>query len=423
MASPTDLGNAHPGDVVVPLSDMLDLLESRLDEDELDELSEILIRRRTTEVAAGDVITAEMMNQMLADIANLQTRVTVLESGYPDVDAPQIVLVNPSNGVRLGDPLEVSGFNLDPEQLTSVRMGNRSVNVFGSASHDKLLVFNVPPILGIPEEGADVNLEITNDFGSDSIMVNVLRSLNTEFNVSITMSYQSIPSGALEANTQYTVTVRISALTSMSSEYIITPTVDNTNWSAVLADAALNRITIPQSQPSPFVIDVDVLVTTGVSGQGNVGLRIEAVGRPDKFGQTEPLNMEVGTAPEVNTDISFAAPVISPDNIDPVTGNIILNPGGNVLFLVNATLATAGSYTVTGPTIASNPGSVWAATISPPTSVATSTQDQIHQVFITLTLGTGAPVSTPVTQLQFQMSRTGSSEPPALFSHNIAVTA
>jgi len=421
MSTLTDLSNAHPGDVVVPLSDMLDLLASRLDEDELETISEELIRRRTTEVAAGDVISAEMMNQILADVANLQTRVMILESGIPDVDRPQIVLVNPRDGVRIGEQLEVSGFNLAPGQLTSVHMGNRSVSVFSSASHDKLLVFDVPPILGIPEDGDDVKLEITNEFGSDDIMVNVLRSENTELSVAITLAYQSIPTEELEADTDYTVTVRISARTSLSAEYIITPSVDNSDWSVVLNEAS-NRIVIPQSQPLPFVIDVDAIITTGSSGSANFSMRIEAVGHQDQYGQSEPLALAIGDEPEVNTEITFQAPELAPENFDPATGNILLDAGGTVIFGVNSILSALGTYDISVPEILNDGDGVWSAVLLSPEITLADEEDEIHQNVIQLQLALGAPVSTPIAQLRFTMSRQGSSEPPAEFINNIEVT-
>jgi hypothetical protein len=422
MPTSTDLSNAHPGDVVVPLSDMLDLLASRLEEDELDDISEELIRRRTSQVTAGDVISAEMMNQILADVANLQTRVMVLEAGIPDVDRPQIFLVAPSDGVRISEQLQVSGFNLAPEQLTSVRMGNRAVQVFSSASHDKLLAFDVPPILGIPEEGADVNLEITNDFGSDSIMVNVLRIEVSELTVAITLAYQSIPSEELEPGTDYPITVRISAISTLESEYIITPSIDNSGWSVAL-DETSNRILIPQSQMSPFVIDVDATVTTGFSGSANFSMRIEAVGHPDQFGQSETLPLAIGDEPEVNTDITFQTPLIPPQNLDSGTGNILLAPGGAITIGVNAVLATIGDYDISAPEILNDGDGNWSTSLTSASTTFADVEDELHLNRLQLQLTSGAPVTSPLAQLRFTMSRQGSTEPPAEFLINLQVSA
>lgn len=420
---PIDLSNAHPSDVVVPLSDMLDLLSSRLEEDELDTISEELIRRRSTQVAAGDVISAELMNQILADIGNLQTRMMVLEEGIPDVDRPQIVLVNPSNGVRIGEPLEVSGFNLAPEQLTSVRIAGRTVSVFSAASHSRLLVFEVPSILGIPEEGADVSLEISNEFGSDDISVRVERTRVTELSTAISLGYVSFPNEELEANSDYTITVRITALTSLAATYTLSVNVDNTGWSAAIADGA-SQIVIPQSQPTPFVTDVDVIVTTGASGTANFTMSIVAVGHPDQNGISEPpLFLSIGDVTEANTEITFQPPLIADENIDLTTGNFLLSPGRQINFGVNAILAVVGNYNISDPIITGNTGEVWAATLLSP-SVAAANQvevEEIHQNFIRLQLATAATTATPDAQLSFTISRVGSNEPPAIFSRTIEV--
>jgi hypothetical protein len=417
-----DLNNAHPGDVVVPLSDMLDLLSSRLDASELEALSSELILRRTSEVRAGDLITAELMNQILADVANLQARLMLLEEGIPSQSSPQIVLVNPNNGVMIGSQLQVSGFNLAPDQLTSVRMGGRPVTVFSTASHSKLLAFDVPPILGIPPEGAEVNLVITNAFGSDDIMVEVLRSQATELSVDITMLYTNIPTETLEPNTEYTFTVSISALTSMASQYILIPNIDNPDWSTRLVSSS-NRITIPTSQPTPFEFDVDVIVTTGDSGSAEFYLRIEADGQSEQFGESSPLSLEIDEVTEVNTEISFGTVEISPSNIDAATGNLQLVAGGNVVFRVNAIFGAVGNYTVSTPQIINNTSNRWSAQLLSPQNPVADAVGEIHQNFIRLQLAAGAPLTTPIAQIRFEVARIGSTEPPAEFIRSLQVRA
>lgn len=415
-----DLNNAHPGDLVVPLSDMLDLLSSRLDASELEALSAELILRRTAEVRAGDLITAELMNQILADVANLQARLMLLETGIPAEGRPQIVLVNPNNGVMIGAQLQVSGFNLAPDQLTLVRMGGRAVTVFSSASHSKLLAFTVPPILGIPAEGAEVNLEITNAFGSDDIMVRVLRSQATELSVAITMSFIEIPTGALEANTDYNITVRISALTSLAAQYILMPTIDNPDWSTRLENNS-NRITIPASQPEPFQIDIEVIVTTGATGSANFSLRIEADGQPNQNGVSSLLPLEIDAVTEVNTEISFQAPEINPVNIDTATGNLQLVAGNFVVFAVNAILGAVGNYSISTPEIINNTANRWSAELLSPQSTLADGAGEIHQNIIRLQLAAGAPLTTPLAQIRFEMARQGSTEPPAEFIRSVQV--
>lgn len=422
MSTPlTELLSPHPGDIVVPLSDMLDLLSSRLEPSELEDIQNELIARRTTEVRAGEIITAELINQILADIANLQTRVAVLEAGIPAVERPQIILVVPNDGVRIGEELQVYGFNLAPEQLTSVVMGGRTVSVFSSASHSRLLVFDVPPILGIPEEGADVSLEISNEYGSDDIMVNVLRSQNTELSTEFMLTYEDLPSGDLDPETEYPITIGISALTSLAADYNLIPQIDNADWSAEMENG-VTEISIPQSQPTPFTTTVVVLVTTGTTGSANFSLRIEAVDQTDEYGESENLLLEIGETPEVNTEIIFAAPVIPPGNVHSPSGDIMVAAGASVTFTVNSTLTLQDeTYDFSEAEIVGDTGGIWTATRLSPAQDIPDVENEIHLNAVQIELSAAAPSNTPPVQVRFTVARQGSTQPPAVFTHGVRI--
>ena len=71
----------NPGNIVVPLSAILDQLRGRLSSVELDALLAAIIERRKAEVHPGDLITAELMNQILQDLAALNEQVAALTGG------------------------------------------------------------------------------------------------------------------------------------------------------------------------------------------------------------------------------------------------------------------------------------------------------------------------------------------------------
>src|SRR5262245_40342437 len=71
----------NPGNIVVPLSAILDQLRGRLSSVELDALLAAIIARRKAEVHPGDLITAELMNQILQDLAALNEQVAALTGG------------------------------------------------------------------------------------------------------------------------------------------------------------------------------------------------------------------------------------------------------------------------------------------------------------------------------------------------------
>jgi hypothetical protein len=71
----------NPGNIVVPLSAILDQLRGRLSSIELDALLAAIVSRRKAEVHPGDLITAELMNQILQDLQGLNEQVAALTAG------------------------------------------------------------------------------------------------------------------------------------------------------------------------------------------------------------------------------------------------------------------------------------------------------------------------------------------------------
>jgi hypothetical protein len=424
MATPAELYNAHPGDIVVPLSDMLDLLASRLSAAELDELSQTLISRRTTEVAAGDVITAELMNQILADIGNLQTRVAVLESGVPDSNRPQIVLIDPNNGVRIGEELQVFGFNLDPDQLTSVTIAGRTVTVFKPSSHSRMLAFDVPPILGIPEEGADVRLEVSNEYGSDDYMVNVQRSIADTLSATIFVNPdpEVVPQEPLEEGGSYEYGFIIRAFTTLDASYKLTPQIDNPDWGVEMKNG-VDQINIPRSQPNASFHYVVVVVTPGSKPMAKLRLKVEAVIDSEQYGESPLIALELGEVTQPNTEIEIAMvpEQVVPSMLYETTSNTVFVPpvfpsgGGisNVTVTIVSTLKKADeTYLISDPVVDNNTDDLWTVTRTSAASVDTAAPDQNHSITITIDLDDSAQTSTPDTVFRFTVQRQGSSQQP-----------
>jgi hypothetical protein len=73
--------NLTPGNVVVPLSSIIDQLRGKLTSAEIDNLLAALIANRKSQVLPGDLITADLVNQILQDIQDLNTQVAQLAGG------------------------------------------------------------------------------------------------------------------------------------------------------------------------------------------------------------------------------------------------------------------------------------------------------------------------------------------------------
>ncbi|MCR6650129.1 MAG: hypothetical protein NVV73_00910 [Cellvibrionaceae bacterium] len=422
-----NLSNANPGDVVVPLADVLELLQTALNTAELQQLSTELIARRTTFVQAGDVITAELMNQVLADIGNLQARVADLENGIPSQEAPRIIFVNPNTGVRIGETLTVIGENLAPANLTSVRIGNRAITAFSGSSSGKTLAFAVPPMLGISQNGSDVLLTISNDFGSDDILVRVLPSLPQNLTANMVLTYVDFPQEELEPNTTYTVTLRLSAFTTLEADFAILPSLDgDAGWSVVVDGD--DTITVPRSQQQPFITDIDLLVTTGASGSASLTVQVEAVEYPDQNRTSTGLPLAIGDTPEVNTDIALSAQNIPPGSFNTATSTFLVNQGQTVPFVLQfdiefypqetgesaADFAAKNTYVFDAPSI--TPTGPWSLTHQLPQTVVATPSMQLVSLSFQLTRGSG-PITT--SELRFQASRNDADQPPFELLYNL----
>lgn len=425
-----NLLNANPGDVVVPLADVLELLQSALNAAELEELSTELIARRTTFVQAGDVITAALMNQVLADIGNLQARVAQLENGIPSQAAPRIFFVNPNTGVRIGETLTVVGENLAPANLNSVQIGNRTVTAFSGASQGKSLTFIVPPMLGISQGGTDVMLVITNDFGDDDILVRVLPSLPQELIANMILTYTNFPEEILTPATSYPVTLNLSAFTSLAADYEITASLDgNADWTVEIQGDS--TITIPQSQQIAFTTSVNLLVTTGATGSANLTVRVEAVDHPDQNQTSAPLPLAIGETPEVNTDIALSAENIPPQNFTAATRTIRLNQNQTMNFALQfsvvfrpqetgesqAQFEAKNTYTFAAPTI--TPPGPWSLTNQTQQIVVANSPGELVDFAFQLTRGTAAVTEST---LLFIATRNGSTEPAFELSYTLTNT-
>lgn len=177
MASPLNSARrlAKPGEVVVSLSDVLDSLSNKLSASEKQALLSALQSGRIVNVQPGDLIKSDLINQILSDMADLGARVLQLEGQQStDASAVKILAVLPSDNLTVGQEVVIEGKNFEFSiGGASVSFGNKSVFAFKTGSRDSRLIVDVPQIDGLPPEGKQLPLSVSNSASSDVHMVTV----------------------------------------------------------------------------------------------------------------------------------------------------------------------------------------------------------------------------------------------------------
>jgi hypothetical protein len=153
----------NPGSIVVPLSAIIDQLQGKLTSNDINALLYAIIGGRTQHVNAGDLITAELINQVLGDISDLQLRVTQLESG--GASTPGLLLFRPVDGAqfKVGEDMVLEGRNLGfVNGSAAVSVDGIPANEFRPGSNDEKITVKVPGVPVSTAEGRDVLLVVSN---------------------------------------------------------------------------------------------------------------------------------------------------------------------------------------------------------------------------------------------------------------------
>jgi|SRR5580693_372979 hypothetical protein len=130
----------------------------------------------TTTVQPGDLIRADLFNQLFSQLAALDHRVTALEiAGGPGGGSVLIISVIPSGPIRVGEEMRLVGQSFGYAiGATRVFVDGIRVLIFKSGSNDQNLVFDVPDIPNVPASGKPVTLSVSNQTTTDVRTIVVL---------------------------------------------------------------------------------------------------------------------------------------------------------------------------------------------------------------------------------------------------------
>jgi hypothetical protein len=354
-------------------------------------------------VRPGDIISADLINRI---IRQLNEHDALLSQGTGPLN---ITHVQPTV-VRMGEELKVFGSGLDPAGLRRISIEGSDVPLSSLATRtDRLIAFNVPPILGIPDTGRTVVLTIENqgrvsDHESFFLLAGIATNLEASFNITRTAVS---PTGTLAANQNYEFTFSIEAYTSRDETYLLEPRLLGapSDWSVSIR-SGVNDLLIRRSQPTPSTTTVVLVVRTGASGGGSLALSLRAQNFAGVTGSSMAEPLSIGATPgEANQDVVFLSPTVQ--------GNVQKYSGGSLYIRIDAIvanqiavinplqvrLAQPGIYTIGAPVVSDNR---WTVTIqnNPMSFNTTGRPNAIENIIFRVAAQANAPdanVEIPIT--------------------------
>ena len=332
------LTTAKPGDIVVSLSSIVDQLKGKLTSTEVDALVEAILGRRKSAVFPGDLITASLMNQILADISDLEIRVAKLEVGNGSTIAKlRIVRIEGPTPLRIGSraTLVGEGFSV-PATRNGVSLDTAAVTGFdagvSTATH---LVFDLPDP-GLSGQGRQVTLRVTNaEDQSDSISFR-LEPKSVIPKGTLGVRYVNPPAGGtLEAGT-YDFGFTLSADIDQSAKVELSAKLGGAaGWAATIHKADGTEITAPidirRDSGTHFDVPFIVRVTVPSGGSSSAPVDIGATEVTAGTGVTPAPDLRLALVrtqgipvPEARVGVNLLA---TSSNVQIEGGTAVFSPG------------------------------------------------------------------------------------------------
>jgi hypothetical protein len=293
---------------------LLDLLEDTLTADQRAAIAAELTALRPAGVAPGDLITADLWNNMQSNINDLILRVAALEGASGEPQAPIIFRVEPAV-VTVGSDMTVIGEHLTQRYLTDIDIGDARVNPallkFGSSP--SRMIFAAPGVTGATSSGIPVQIRVANDAG-EATAAFVIRSgvaASLAANPGFTLTGVS-PAGAMAMNTNHDFAFDLAITSSHAETFTITPLLSVTpaaGWTATVTNGG--QVSVPVTGGTPVTRQVVVRVRTGSSGTGTLALRIQgnAFTNFSRDSQTFPVGVTQTPTP-TSGPIQFQSPSV-----------------------------------------------------------------------------------------------------------------
>jgi hypothetical protein len=387
-----------PGDVVVPMSTILDALEGVLTAEEREALFAQLIELRPAGVAPGDLITAELFNDMSFRLGDLQeqvidlaARLLALEGGTATLKRPVITSFDPSI-VRTGTQFAVIGDGLDAAHMQEIRIEDTLVPVsrIKAGSTSRRMLLDAPAIIGLPAAGGPVIMTLTTAAGSGQGTYVQLPGVAADIQANVAFVPKGlVPDEPLVANKDYDVSIQLDIHSSHDETFDLAAAFDQAGWTVASITPA--KITVTSDSAAAGHSDtVKIKVRSGAAGAANLSLKVQG----ETFTSFEQLmvpalKLEIAQAAQLPSEkIKFTnISVAGPHGWDGAAGEIMIHKPSvsspQAVLTVFTQLDLAETFVLSG--LACDPASDWSAVFDGETSFAIGTVGSVKQIKVRIT--------------------------------------
>jgi hypothetical protein len=374
------------------------------------------------DVRPGDLITANFMNQIIAELQSLEDRVSQLSTTGAS-SGPAISSVSPVP-LHVGDDITILGQGFGPIASAVVTLGQNTITQFSSGSGDTVLLFTVPPII-VSDQGSPLFLSVSTPRGSATTSVTLYPAQPTIPNGTVLASLVKAPA-ALNGGQDAFFTFHVTATMNMDEQFTVTPAVDS-GWAAVYVVSEAtptavvpSQITIPKAASSTQPVGIDLVIKVSVPSQanatGNLKLLIVSQHNPTQLTiPSGPFPLKVGGTPPVVSNLIQPAIGFTQPNANYDGTNILVAANGQSSVPYSVVLVNPGKYTVSvkPPSATDDPNHLWAVTLLTSASLQTNLPNStVSAIAVRVSAQANAPTSSYILRIESQADSTVATELP-----------
>jgi hypothetical protein len=403
------------GDVVISVAEIFDRLQTKVDPNTLEQLLRDILAGRRSQVRPGELITAELINQILAELESLESRVTKLEAGGGgSVGTLAITDIRPAGPYKVDQQIQVMGRNFG----LSTGMMRASVDkvpaiVDATNSSDQLLILRIPAIPDLPLAGRQMELMVESGSLRDSRQIQV-QPFTTTQRGGLNVEFKAVDPATITPGTAAIFRYTLKSLALFPASFLITATVseiaNSSDWQNNLKILNSDQVEISDRQirlvgeeSTTFFVRVNP-VPPNPAGATNVTFRLKVDVTAENVTPNAdgPRLFPVGR-PTPLEDPSISLSSVSADPPSALQGtNIRLAQGAFTLLTLNLNFNETGQYDLLPPVLTG--ATNWTATIGGLNPIPVNTAPDRQGAGFVVSAATGASASG---QVEFVVQRRG----------------